>query len=125
MERRKLENPHQGMCFSQPELVSPRSRGKSQKNEDLDADFLFFVVLTDLTEIMDKPLKKMPDLPDSFFQGFVHTFFQKSWHDENLKMRTNQCVFCNLNEFSQVAEENRKKAKILMRTLNFPLSLQT
>ena len=78
MERRKLQNPHQGMCFLQPQRVFPHGRGKSQKSEDLDADFQFFVALTDLTKIMDKPLKKMPHLPNSFFQGFVHTFFFKN-----------------------------------------------
>ena len=79
-----------------------------KKNGDLDAVFQYFVVLTDLTKNMDKPLKKMPDLPASFFQGFAHTFFQKSWNDENWKIRTKECVLCNMNEFSHVAEENCK-----------------
>ena len=124
MERRKLENPHQGMCFVQPERVFPRGRGKSQESGDLDADFEYFGVLTDLTKNVDKPLKKMPDLPGAFFQGFGQTFFQKSWNDVNWKIRTKECVLCNLNEFSHVSEENRKKIKIVMRILNILLSSQ-
>ena len=48
MERRKIKNPHQGMCFFQPQQVFPRGREKSQKNEDLDADVQFFDARTDV-----------------------------------------------------------------------------
>ena len=83
MERRKIENPHQGMCFLQPQLVFPSGRGKSQKSEDLDADLQLFVVLTDLTKIMDKPLKKMPDLRDDFFKGWSTLFFKSHGTTKN------------------------------------------
>jgi len=122
MERRKVENPHQGMCFLQPQQVFPRGREKS-KIEDRDADFQFFVLRTDLIKIADNPLKKMPDLPDFFSRVWPHSI-SKAMERRKIENRTKECGFCNPNKFFPVAEENRKKVKILMRIFNFSLSLQ-
>ena len=107
MERRKIESPHQGMCFCNPNKFSHVAEKNHKKVKILMGTFNFSMCLQIRKKIVDKPLKKMPDLPDFFSRVCPHS---DSKVMERRKVENPHQVMCFLQP-QQVFLRGREKTQ--------------